>query len=446
MMEQPHSALPGRADVAAKVRFLTVADTIGRTLVRDAIWHEDRCNWLIWTKEPVGGAFSSVYRAAGVDFYQGVGGIALFLAQLVAFTGDRYQRETLGGAVRQVMARLREPMQDRIGLYSGMLGAAKAVISSGEIADESEWIDFGLEQLETISRSSPEPSQIDLLSGCAGAIVALVEIAQRYGRQNLLQEAHRLAEFLLSRAQHARDTVSWPTNIGEGRNLLGLSHGTAGIALALLELNAVSPDKRYLDAARGALRYERQHFNALQNNWPDYRALHGAPHDATSFPIAWCHGSTGIGLSRLRIRQLLPDDPQILPELDVAIANAIRAINAPIHPLSTDFSLCHGVTGSGDFLLLVGMLFGRADGVMAAERLGDAGIEAFDKPRLPWICGVPDAGQTSSLMIGTAGIGHFYLRLYDPVAVPSILLPIGAKGSVDLSASKPDAPVRPSAN
>lgn len=442
MTEQPHSVLLSRLNNDTQSRFLAVADEIGRTLVRDAIWDADRCNWLIWTKEPVSGAFHSVHRAAGLDLYQGVSGIALFLAYLVAFTRDRSQHETLEGAVRQMTRQLEEPMGDRIGLYSGMLGVAKALISTGEVVGNDAWVEFGLNQLDVAGRSQPEPSQTDLLSGCAGTIVTLVEIAQRFDRPALLQEAHRLAEFLLGAAQHRQDGVSWPANIGEGQNLLGLSHGTAGIALALLELNAVCPDTRYLGAARGALQYERHHFDRMQHNWPDYRTFHEAPRGGPTFPIAWCHGSTGIGLSRLRIRELLPDDPEILPELDVAIANAVRAINAPILPLTTDFSLCHGVSGNADFLLLVGQYFGRPDGFMAAERVGDVGIETFHARRLPWTCGVPDSGQTPSLMVGTAGIGLFYLRLFDPAAVPSVLLPTSANGSAGLSTLQRNAPIR----
>ena len=32
------------------------------------------------------------------------------------------------------------------------------------------------------------------------------------------------------------------------------------------------------------------------------------------------------------------------------------------------------------------------------------------------------ADETPSLMLGTAGIAYFYLRLYDPCQVPSVLI------------------------
>jgi hypothetical protein len=56
------------------------------------------------------------------------------------------------------------------------------------------------------------------------------------------------------------------------------------------------------------------------------------------------------------------------------------------------------------------------------------GIQRYLLPRAPWPCGVPEGGETPNLMLGIAGIGHFYLRLYDP-RTPSILLlvPRGAE-------------------
>ena len=42
--------------------------------------------------------------------------------------------------------------------------------------------------------------------------------------------------------------------------------------------------------------------------------------------------------------------------------------------------------------------------------------------RNPWPYGVTSGGETPNLMLGTAGIGYFYLRLYDAAAIPSVLL------------------------
>jgi lantibiotic biosynthesis protein len=58
----------------------------------------------------------------------------------------------------------------------------------------------------------------------------------------------------------------------------------------------------------------------------------------------------------------------------------------------------------------------------SSETLGRQGVEYFGRNNLPWPCGVPGGGETPNLMLGLAGIGYFYLRLYDPATVPSILM------------------------
>lgn len=410
------------AGPALDTRYLEVADAIGSRLVRDAVWSGGRCNWLVWTKEPHAGAFHSVLRAAPADLYLGAGGIALFLAHLSTVTHDRGQREAALGAALRVHNALREGAPGGTGFYSGDGGSAWALTRIGLALEEERWVRAGLDALAAVAARAEGAAQLDLLAGHAGLVLALVDCAGRFGEPALLEDARRLAGIIAGAARPSAEGVSWATGAGETRDLLGLSHGTTGIALALLELDRVSPDARWADTAREALRYERAHFDAGQRNWPDFRALPGVPAGTPGFPVAWCHGATGIGIARLRMLDLLPGDPRILPEVDVALARAITALNTPLTPLS-DFTLCHGAAGNGELLLLVAQRFGHAEALAAARRVGDAGYQAFHAPRLPWGCGIPDSGETPSLLTGTAGIGMHYLRLYDPAAMPSILLP-----------------------
>ena len=370
MTAQPQTPVFGHAAADRHPGFMAVADSIGRQLVRDAVWDGDRCSWLVWSKEPIGGVFHSVYRAASIDLYQGVSGIALFMAHLSAFTNDVNQRRAANAAARQIVVQLTRPVPDAIGFYTGALGAAWALTRIGELTGNDTWIELGLRQIERSSAGPAPEAQLDLLGGRAGAIVALVDLAQHFDRPDFLNGARRFAEDLLRAAQASEDGLSWPLGAPTSRNLLGLSHGTAGFALAFLELNHACPDPRYLQAALSALRYERRHFNAVERAWPDFRSLPGVLPSPPSYPTAWCHGSTGIGLSRLRIRELLPNDPEIMPELDAAIASAVRALNAPMLPASTDFTLCHGVAGNNELLLLAGQHFGRPEAFAAARRVG----------------------------------------------------------------------------
>jgi lantibiotic modifying enzyme len=406
-----------------ELRYLEVADAIGSRLVRDAVWSGGRCGWMTWTKEAVGGAFRPVHRAAPPDVYLGAGGIGLFLAWLSTATHDRHQREAAEGAARRIHEELSARMPGGTGFYSGAGSAAWALARIGDALGEERWIHAGVSALAKVGARAAAGPAHDLLSGHAGLVVALVDAAGRFGSPRLLDDAARVSGLLVDAAEHGPEGASWPSGAGESRNLVGISHGTTGIALALLELHRVRPEARFLATAREAIRYERALYDARQRNWPDFRAVPGAPPgQAPGFPVAWCHGSTGMGLARVRMRELLPDDPHFLPEIDAAVANVVAVLNTPTSPPTTDFTLCHGTTGNSELLLVVAQRLGKADALAVARRVGDAGYQMFHAPRIPWTCGITE-NESPALMTGTAGIGLHYLRLYDPEGVPGILLP-----------------------
>jgi hypothetical protein len=60
--------------------------------------------------------------------------------------------------------------------------------------------------------------------------------------------------------------------------------------------------------------------------------------------------------------------------------------------------------------------------VALARQAGEYGIEHYESRSVPWPCGVREAGETPELMLGTAGIGYYYLRLHDPVRFPPVTL------------------------
>ncbi len=135
--------------------------------------------------------------------------------------------------------------------------------------------------------------------------------------------AIRCGERLLATAQPVHRGIAW-TTLDDQPPLGGFSHGTAGIALSLLQLAARSGQDRFRHAALSALGYDRSLFVPELNNWADLRVFaprtiwddpvepvvepsrKGPPRTGphrTSPPrksmVAWCHGAPGIGLARL---------------------------------------------------------------------------------------------------------------------------------------------------
>lgn len=405
----------------ARPSFLDVADAIGCRIVRDAIRSGDRCTWMVWTKEPYGAAFPAVLRTAPVGLHLGVAGIALFLAHLGRFTGDPLQRRTAEAALRQVAALLAENSAD-LGFYSGASGAAWVLIAASDLFGSSQWREVGLTTLRRIAETAPETGMRDLLGGQAGVLAVLSAVGADYGDAAMLDAAERLGDSLVAAATWHGRTANWPSGTPESQPLLGLSHGTTGILLALLELHHLRPKPSYPDVALAALAHERARFDAAHGNWPDYRLMPGAPPTPPHFPVAWCHGSTGMGLARLRLLDLLPDDPHLLSEIDVARANAVTAINLPLDPLTTDVTYCHGLLGNSELLLEIGDRFDRADALAGVRTVG-ALLTDLWHPTMPWQSGVHGCGESPSLMTGTAGIGLHFLRLFDRSGIATVLLP-----------------------
>src|SRR6185295_7755871 len=176
------------------------------------------------------------------------------------------------------------------------------------------------------------------------------------------------------------------------------------------ELSRRTGDTRYRDAAYAGFAYERRHYSPQQQNWPDFRSFASPNPTQPGYSLAWCHGAPGIGLARLRAFALTKDDV-FRSEAEAAIGGTYRALATPSG--GENFSLCHGLGGNAELFILAADVLGDERYRAMAESTGDRGIQSVHAHRNPWPCGVLSGGESPNLMVGIAGIGHFYLRLYD---------------------------------
>jgi type 2 lantibiotic biosynthesis protein LanM len=403
--------------------FFETAQSIGARLCRDAIWAGDRCNWIGASMEGIG-TWMVVQKSFGPDLYSGTSGIAILLAELAAMNGERIFRKTAEGAAAQALSRLEDiPRQMRMGFYSGHAGIAYSLVRTGERLDSQALVDRGLKLMEDLAELDVEPQGLDVVSGVAGIIPALLLMHQKFNRQSFLDVALRCAEKLERNASPGDDGWSWKTidMPGQEHDLTGFSHGTAGIAWAMLELGRATGERRYLDIAEQAFRYERRWFNTEQGNWPDFRSSGQSPEPAgPSYSVAWCHGAPGIGLSRLRAFEITRDEV-CAEEARAAIKTTVRYLEMP-QAAQAGYSLCHGCAGNAEFLLESSRVLKNPDYRVAAEQTARQGIAWFEASRGTWPCGVLGGAETPNLLLGTAGIGLFYLRLADDARIPSVLM------------------------
>lgn len=408
--------------------YLETAAALGADLCRDALWDGSRCNWLGDSMEFVLGGWQVVHRTFGPDLYGGTSGIALFLARLYEATGEKLFRVTAEGAAAHALSRWETlPHGGRVGYYAGSIGIADALIQCAEALELPDLRQTALSTLQAHLTAEPGKYMIDVIGGIAGAIPPLLRLGSRYSRPDFLERAIGFGDRLLACANRREEGWSWttiePSADSSSRDLTGFSHGAAGVVWALLELYRQTGRVELLEAARQGIRYEQSHFQPGVENWPDFRGQPVVSADGTSrfnCALAWCHGAPGIALGRLRGYQIT-GDVEMRAQAETAVRSTARGL-ATGAPGQESYCLCHGVGGNAEALILASSILGDANYLRLAEQAGTRGIELYQKADLSWPCGVTGGGLNPSMLLGTAGIGYFYLRLHNPVRYPSVLI------------------------
>jgi lantibiotic biosynthesis protein len=440
MLEFPATAVES-AEVATPLDnrqpYLEVASAIAAHLARTAIWDGERCNWLGSAVDVLNGSMQLVERTPGGDVYNGTAGIALFLALMQEHHPDPLVGKALLGAVHHLLSL--EPAAIgpvNYGYFTGRLGIASTLIGVGEQQQRPDWQERGWALVKELCEQPIQAFEVDVLSGVAGAIPTLLKLYARRAEPVILDALTLCGNFLLARAHKSESAWCW-TAVDSQPPLTGYSHGAAGIALALLELYAVTANPAYFTGAMMGFNFERLHYNQQVQNWPDLRstaapAPGAAPVPATplTYGEAWCHGAPGIALSRLRAWQLT-GDPTFRQEAEAALATTWRHIYSmgSTANATPNFSLCHGLAGNADIMLEGSKVLQNPQYAEIARQVGNLGIERYHQYGLSWPSGVSDPsgttaglGETPNLLLGVAGTGYFYLRLAFPERIPCLLL------------------------
>lgn len=397
---------------------LEVARAIGRRICTRAIWHAGRCSWLGIDADDLSGRTSS---ALGPSLYAGTAGVALFLVELSARARSGFAAESALGAIRQALATVDAvPKPQRLGLYTGWPGIAMVAARVGTLLEEPTLRAEAVRLVERCAETIQEPHDLDIISGSAGGILALLILDVLLDCKIARDAALRLGTELVLKARVRGTEASWRTVNARGPDLTGFSHGAAGFVFALLELFAATGRPEFRRTAEMALRYERSQFDPAENNWPDFRGRLRRDRSPRNYGSSWCHGAPGIAITRLRAQQVLRS-PVCEAEAKTALATTSAAAIRQLGSERASFCLCHGLSGNAEILLL-GAKPGDSLAVTdVAARVARFGVETYSGEGRAWPSGVP-GGETPSLMLGDAGVGYFYLRLHD-INTPSVLAP-----------------------
>lgn len=403
----------GADDPRESAHLVLAAGTLADRLVNEATWAGPRCTW---TGSVVPAGDDRVLTTLDPTLYGGLAGVALFLAHMHATIPQDAYRTTALGALAQADALAAEVRPERRrGLFDGWVGIALAMARCGHLLG----IDHLIDRARALSAALPAPGsgERDVISGSAGAILGLIELAALIDEPAALDLARGHGDVLLEAAHPVVSGLSWSTtNRKREFHLTGLSHGTAGIAHALLELAAATGDERYARAAEAGYAYERGWFDARAGNWPDLRETQAVRRQVSTGELAfstyWCHGAPGISLTRLRAWQLT-GRAEYRAEAVTALETTRQYTQAALDSSTGNWSLCHGLLGNAVVLSVGARVLGVAGDELAraARAVSAEGIRRHGTSG-DWTLATPE--DSPGLMLGTAGIGYGLLALDDP--------------------------------
>jgi len=390
---------------------------IGERLAGRAFRAGDEAAWLGRTSVP-GDDFAqlSVIRQ---ELYSGAAGVGLFFAALYKATGRSVHKEMALASLARLRSDLNRPdCSRRLGRVLGVGGAAGlgsivyGFMRAAQWLDEPTLLGDGRRAALLIDDNRiAEDERLDLTTGSAGALTALLALSRSAGEppsEAALGCARRLIGRQVETPTGGR---AWKT-IDRHNCLTGAAHGAAGIAFSLLRLYEATGEESYRDAALQGVAYERSQFVPESGNWPDLRTWRWAGHDSRLIN-QWCQGAAGIGLLRLSTLNVM-DDSVTRTEIETAIETTR---NEAILPRD---NLCCGNFGRLELLLEAGRRLDRPELVTTArDRAAQLVAHADATGSFRWAAGTDS--HNPGLFVGVAGIGYQLLRLEQPAKFPSIL-------------------------
>lgn len=273
---------------------------------------------------------------------------------------------------------------------------------------------FALAVCSWISEYTTKDSPVDFLNGLAGVVILLLNIYARTRKEEFLKVAIACGDAIVQQGKvNETGAMHWTFQdssdlVNPIKSLGGFAHGSAGIMFALFRLSQFSGSEAHRIAAIRALQFDREQFIPTLNGWRDGRT------DELFDSASWCHGSAGIGLSRLLIRGAYRDD-YLKDELTIAAANILSK------GLNNSHCLCHG--DLGDLEILRALLTGQP-----AENDTRATIRTYLKQYIAqasqgkqFRCGTGGDLELLGAFVGKAGIGYNLLRLAEWEHIPSLL-------------------------
>jgi len=423
------SGLPEAPD---KERLTSLFFEIGRQLKAEAIFSENgTCSWI--TAGIIPGSDRYRLEPMSVYLYDGIAGVALFLAALGTLTNNSeitgLRDSVLKTLLGEINILLKYPGVVRlqpIGIAAGIPSLIYTLIKVSDVMTDPTLLTVADSLAELITPSMiGRDRSFDIISGSSGCLLAMLALNRATGHQGALQTAESCAAHLLQNAvENPGGSIGWRNPAGE--MLTGFAHGQSGIAYAMIQLYEFTGNELYREMALSAIQYENSLFSEKHQNWPDLRkSMYNdnkfpekiSPENAEElqFMDAWCHGASGIGLAHRLISRSarLPDAGKYS---DAALTATLKAgIYGHDH-------LCCGNLGRIDILLHAALKYQDKDLLNKACLMAGAVIQRSEtRQKFSLISDAIPGFYHPGFFQGMSGVGYALLRLAYPDKFPSVL-------------------------
>lgn len=416
--------------------YLKGAIDIGDQLIAKAKKNEEGMWWETMTLGEDGSGDWQVSES----LYSGVAGIVFFLMELYKKTEDPKYLDAVTEGAKWLEKYCDKNHTSYYAFYTGRMGVSYLMIQLADFFGDDSYKTKALkiaDKCEVFLQSNYKVD--DLINGSSGTLLGLLHLHAATGEESLLKKIELFTDHLINNLHFGECGVYWDRSSKNITGLCGFSHGASGIGYVFLELGHYFSNPTFYRIAELAFSYENYHYSPTHGNWPDFRKgiydektlkehkeqyLKGnkefflSPSDMS----AWCHGAPGIGLSRVRAYELLGKD-EYLEDLKNAISKTIQ-LDLDMDTNRVAYVLCHG--GGGNSILFLEadrVLNGDQRSIDAATATGDRAL-SYRSQYKEYVSGYAGLKDDTSLFMGDAGIGYFYLLLADGgLSHPSILKP-----------------------
>jgi len=343
------------------------------------------------------------------NLYQGVTGVALFLAYLSKTAGTPGMLQAAERAMEGPRGALGGGALPSGGAYIGSGSVVWALMHLWSLTGDRSCLDEALDAADRLALESPADKALDIVGGSAGLVMVLLELHKLAPCGRALEAARRCAEHLVKNRVRMARGCGWRTL--SRTPLAGYAHGSAGISAALFHVADVTGDESYAEVALQGLEYER---SVYWREYPGRPVLRREDRpEANSARASWCYGAGGMAMSRF----ILP--PRFVGQMERQEIDAALEGFAPEGARPSD-CLCHGVLGDIDLLLAASRRLARPDlNDLALSRAATA-LERR-RARGKWSTPGPVGSEPLGVMYGLASVGYGLLRAADPDGIPSLL-------------------------